>query len=81
VVVKPGQAEVAFAIVDEYQGQGLGGALMRYLTKIAQAAELKEFIAEVLAENVPMLKVFEKCDLPMRKQREHDVVHVVMPLA
>jgi RimJ/RimL family protein N-acetyltransferase len=80
VVVNPGQAEVAFAVVDEYQGQGLGGALMRHLTKIARAAGLKELIAEVLAENAPMLKVFEKCGLPMRMQREHDVVHVVMQL-
>ena len=81
VVVKPGHAEVAFAVVDDYQGQGLGGALMRHLTKIARAAGLKEFIAEVLAENAPMLKVFEKCGLPMRIQRDHDVVHVVMRLA
>jgi GNAT superfamily N-acetyltransferase len=65
IVVKPGQAEVAFAVVDDYQGQGLGGALMRHLTKIARAAGLKEFVAEVLAENAPMLKVFEKCCLPM----------------
>ncbi len=80
VVVKPGQAEVAFAIVDEYQGQGLGSALMRHLTTIARAAGLKEVIAEVLAENAAMLKVFEKCGLPIRRQSEQDVVHVELHL-
>jgi GNAT superfamily N-acetyltransferase len=28
VVVRPGQAEVAFVVIDEYQGQGIGAALM-----------------------------------------------------
>src|ERR1700688_3322310 len=51
VLVKPGQAEIAFAIVDEYQGQGVGGALMRHLTAVARDAGLKALIAEVLAEN------------------------------
>jgi len=29
VLVEPGTAEVAFGVVDEYQGQGIGAALMR----------------------------------------------------
>src|SRR3954471_24340425 len=28
IIGQPGQAEVAFAVVDEYQGQGIGAALM-----------------------------------------------------
>src|ERR1700730_5507448 len=50
VVLKPGQAEVAFAVIDDYQGQGIGAALMRHLTAIARAARLREFVAEVLPE-------------------------------
>jgi GNAT superfamily N-acetyltransferase len=80
VVVKPEQAEVAFAVIDEYQGQGIGGALMRHLTAIARAAGLKELIAEVLAENAPMLKVFKKSGLPMHTQIEQGVVHVTLRL-
>src|ERR1700754_3737579 len=52
VVVRPGKAEVAFAVIDEYQGQGIGAALMRHLVVVARAAGLKELIAEVLEENI-----------------------------
>ena len=38
VVVQPGQAELAFAVVDEYQGQRIGAALLRHLVAIARAA-------------------------------------------
>jgi RimJ/RimL family protein N-acetyltransferase len=51
------------------------------LTAIARVAGLKALIAEVLAENAPMLKVFEKCGLPMSTQREHGIVHVTLHLS
>ena len=76
VVVRPGQAEVAFAVIDEYQGQGIGAALMRHLAAIARQAGLRELIAEVLSENAAMLKVFEKSGLKMSTKREGVVVHV-----
>jgi len=46
IVVEPGRAEIAFALIDEYQGQGIGAALMRHLAAIARKAGLKELIAE-----------------------------------
>jgi len=81
-VVKPGQAEVAFGIIDAYQRQGLGPALVRQLTTIARAAGLKELIADVLQENGPMLKVFKRSGLPIRTQLGEDgVIHVTLDLA
>ena len=80
IVVKPGKAEVAFAVVDQYQGQGIGATLMHHLTAIARGAGLKELIAEVLPDNVPMLKVFEKSGLPLSTKREPQVVHVALRL-
>jgi RimJ/RimL family protein N-acetyltransferase len=80
IVTQPGTAEVAFAVVDAYQGQGLGTVLMRHLAAIARNAGLKELIAEVLADNTPMLKVFERSGLPLTVQRQTGVVHVVLQL-
>ncbi|HUC64332.1 MAG TPA: GNAT family N-acetyltransferase [Stellaceae bacterium] len=80
IVVGPGRAEVAFAVVDAYQGQGVGAALMRHLAVVAQNAGLKELVADVLPDNLPMLKVFEKSGLDVRTQRGLRVVQVTLRL-
>jgi RimJ/RimL family protein N-acetyltransferase len=79
-VVHLGTAELAFAVVDEFQGQGIAAALMRHLITIARDAGLKEFIAEVLPDNAAMLKVFEKSGLSLHTKREARVVHVTLQL-
>jgi RimJ/RimL family protein N-acetyltransferase len=81
VVVQPGQAEVAFAIVDAYQGLGIGSALMRHLATLGREAGLREFTAEVLSENLPMLNVFERSGLAMSTERDGTVMHVTLRLA
>jgi GNAT superfamily N-acetyltransferase len=81
IVSRPGCAEVAFAIDDPHQRLGIATHLIRHLAEIARAAGLKEFVAEVLAENLPMLKVFTRCGLAMKTRRERDVVHVTLSLA
>jgi GNAT superfamily N-acetyltransferase len=81
VVVDPGRAEAAFAVVDQYQGQGIGAALLRHLVGFARKAGLQELIAEVLAENTAMLRVFEKSGLPLRTKREGGTVHVSLQLS
>jgi ribosomal protein S18 acetylase RimI-like enzyme len=78
IVVQPGQAEVAFVVVDEYQGRGIGRALMRHLTSIACAAGLQTFIAEVLPENTSMLQLFKTSGLRLSTRREGQVVHVTI---
>ena len=81
VVVQPGKAELAFVVVDQYQGQGIGAALMRHLIVVARAAGIKEFIAEVLPENAAMLKLFGKSGLRLTTMRGAGVVHVTLQLA
>jgi hypothetical protein len=47
----------------------------------APANELEEFLAEVLPDNAPMLKVFERCGLAVTTRRESGVVHVRLALS
>jgi GNAT superfamily N-acetyltransferase len=78
IVVDPGRAEVAFVVVDHYQGQGVGVALMRHLVAISRNAGLKELMAEVL---IAMLKIFEKSGLQLRTSCEAGIAHVRLQLS
>jgi RimJ/RimL family protein N-acetyltransferase len=80
VVVQPGTAEMAFAVVDQYQRQGIGAALVHHLIAIAREAGIKELIAQVLPENIAMMKVFSKTGLSLSTRRELQVVHVTLQL-
>jgi RimJ/RimL family protein N-acetyltransferase len=81
VVVSPGNAEVAFAIVDQYQGQGIGTALMHHLGVIAHQEGLRELTAEVLPENAAMFKVLGSSGLPLSTKLDPGVVHVTLRLS
>lgn len=80
IVSGPRRAEVAFSVDDAHRGQGIGSALMRHLVAIARAAGLAELCAEVLPDNAPMLKLFERCGLAMKTRREAGVVLVSLAL-
>lgn len=80
IVTEPGRAELAFVVVDEYQGQGIGSLLLRHLIAIAREAGLARLSAEVLPENTSMLKVFQKCGLPGRTRRDPHSVRIDLEL-
>lgn len=81
IVVSDGSAEMAFVVIDEYQGKGIGTLLMRHLVVIARDAGLKELIAGVLPDNTSMLRVFRRAGLSLTITRETDVLHVVLQLS
>jgi RimJ/RimL family protein N-acetyltransferase len=81
IVVRPGQAEIAFVVVDAYQSQGIGTTLMHHLAILARDAGLRELIAEVLPENTAMLKVFKKFGFQAGSKWEPQVIHLTMQLA
>jgi ribosomal protein S18 acetylase RimI-like enzyme len=80
VVFEPGRAEMAFMVIDAWQGRGIGSVLMRHLIKLAAAAGLKELTAEVLPENAAMRKVFSKFGFRTRPSGDPQTVHLVLAL-
>ena len=81
VMTEPGRAELAFVVVDAYQGQGIATALLRHLIALARDAGLQELAAEVLPENAAMLAVFGRLGFRTRAGLDPQVRHLVLQLA
>lgn len=81
IVFEPGQAEMAFVVIDAWQGKGIGSILMRHLAKLANDAGLQELTAEVLHENAAMRKVFEKFGFTAAPPRDPQTIHLVLKLS
>ena len=73
-------AEVAFMVEEDYQGQGIAGLMLRHLVAIARQKGVSEFEAEVLAGNKGMLTVFSRSGLPMKQSVSGGTVHVTLSL-
>jgi len=73
-------AEVAFTVEEDYHGQGMATILIKHLTGIARQKGVSLFTAEVLAQNISMLKVFRRSGLPVHQENDQEVVHVTMSL-
>lgn len=74
------EAEVAFTIEEDFQGQGLASRLFQALAGIAHRHGIARMRAEVLGSNAPMLRVFERSGLPTKMRRQGEVVELVLDL-
>jgi acetate---CoA ligase (ADP-forming) len=77
----PTTAESAFAVEDSLQGRGLGTRLLEQLAARAAGEGIERFVAEVMAENADMLKVFEAAGFEMRRRLEGGEIEVQFPIA
>jgi len=71
-------AEVALVVSDEHQNRGVGTELLNYLTLLARKEGLLGFTAEVLIENRPMMRLFERAGFSMEKKRGAGVYELKM---
>lgn len=78
--VKVDTAEVAFAVSDRCQGQGIGTVLLEDLAVLARSEGFTQLVAHTLAGNRPMLDVFAHVGLQIRHHLEDGVVDVEMDL-
>lgn len=72
----PETAEVAFVVADEHQGRGLGSILLEHLAAAAQECGLRSFIADVLAENAQMVRVFRDAGYQVKRSMVEGSVHL-----
>nr|NIM16868.1 GNAT family N-acetyltransferase [Candidatus Aminicenantes bacterium]NIM83594.1 GNAT family N-acetyltransferase [Candidatus Aminicenantes bacterium]NIN22998.1 GNAT family N-acetyltransferase [Candidatus Aminicenantes bacterium]NIN46735.1 GNAT family N-acetyltransferase [Candidatus Aminicenantes bacterium]NIN89641.1 GNAT family N-acetyltransferase [Candidatus Aminicenantes bacterium] len=60
-------AEAAFTVREDYHGQGIATEILKYLVLLAKNDGLHGFTAEVLFENRPMMRVFEKMEFDIQR--------------
>jgi acyl-CoA synthetase (NDP forming)/RimJ/RimL family protein N-acetyltransferase len=73
-------AEVAFLIEDAHQGRGIAQLLLEHLAQAARERGITRFVAEVLAENRRMAKVFADAGYRVSKGVEDGVLAVEFPI-
>jgi len=66
-------ADIALAVSDRHQNQGLGYELISYLTYLAKNKGLLGFTAEVLVGNEPVFRLFERMGFDIQKRNESGV--------
>jgi acetyl coenzyme A synthetase (ADP forming)-like protein len=74
------RAEVAFAVVDDQQGRGLGTRLLELLTTYARSHGIKGFRAFVLGENRQMMRVFRNSGYELARTIDSGVFTVDFPV-
>jgi acetyl coenzyme A synthetase (ADP forming)-like protein len=74
-------AEVAFAVADGHRGRGVGTRLLEQLAARAAEQGIKRFVAEVMAENEPMLRVFSEAGFIVSRTLTGGEVEVTFPIA
>ncbi|AHH96934.1 bifunctional GNAT family N-acetyltransferase/acetate--CoA ligase family protein [Kutzneria albida] len=80
VVADPFVAEVSVAVRHEVQAHGVGTLLLEHLAETARERGVRQFEAEVLAENSAMLRVLADLGLPVRLDRDGATVRVLVAL-
>jgi GNAT superfamily N-acetyltransferase len=73
-------AEVAFAVTDGWQGEGLGSLLLAALVDVAQRHAITRFTADTLTSNASMMRVFRHSGFELTTAHDHGVIHVEFPI-
>src|SRR4051794_37362679 len=74
-------AEVAFLVEDAHQGRGLGSVLLEHLAAAGRERGVERFVAEVLAQNSRMVRVFRDAGYHAERSFQDGVVHLTFPIA
>ena len=70
--------EIAFTVEEDYHGRGIASEMLRQLVDIARRNGVLQFEADVLPDNAPMLKAFQRSGLPMKGTPTDGIVHLTL---
>lgn len=76
-------AEIVITVRDDYQNRGVGTELLSCLVSVARSRGIARLTAQVLADNVPMLRlvrVFEGTKYEIQRRLDAGVFHFDMAL-
>jgi acyl-CoA synthetase (NDP forming)/GNAT superfamily N-acetyltransferase len=80
-VLRAAEAEMAFLLDDAVHGRGIGTLLLEQLAAVAREAGIRRLIADTLAENVPMLRVFANSGFEQTRRFDSGVVELTLDTA
>ena len=72
-------ADTAFVVDERFQDRGIASFLLGLLIRSAKEQGIAGFSADVLADNKPMIKVFEKAGYPIRAVMEYGIYALTIP--
>jgi GNAT superfamily N-acetyltransferase len=75
-----GEAEIAFAVLDDMHGRGVATLLLEHLVSLARIRQLTAFTAETLPENSAMLRVLDDAGLGVQRHWADGVVKLTIPI-
>lgn len=78
---EPDVAAIAIVVRDDYQRQGIGQTLARYLVQSARLTGLTALRADLLAENRAIRRVLDRLALPYTTVTSHGETTATLPLA
>ena len=72
-------ADTAFIVDEHYQGQGIAAFMLELLIRTARKRGIEGFTADVLIDNAPMLRVFERASFQVQSSPNHGIYSLKLP--
>ena len=74
------RAEFALAVADDWHGRGAGTVMLEHLSRLAAAAGIERFEADVLQDNVGMLRMLAHLGFEVSERTREGVVRALFPV-
>jgi acyl-CoA synthetase (NDP forming)/RimJ/RimL family protein N-acetyltransferase len=74
------EAEVAFLVQDAHHGRGIAQLLLEHLAQAGRERGIRKFVAEVLPENQPMIRIFKDAGYQVAGGFEDGVMRFEFPI-